>query len=389
MKILILGGGFAGLEAAIKLTKKGYKDITLISDRDYMFVYPVSIWIPVGKRSFDDTKLSLHKLARKHGFQLVIDKIEKIEARNKLLHSANSQYRFDYLFLAMGMGKVVQKGLEYTHSICGKPDEALTIKNELDKLIERGHGNINVGFGGNPKDPTGTVVRGGPAFELLFNISVLLKEKKLTDKFKLTFFAPMEKPGARMGEKAYGKMGAFFKHYRVSTYFGKKIKMFTADSIVFEDDSVLESDLTLYISGGSGLDIITTSDLPVNETGFVEIDETCQVTDFETIYAIGDAAALKSYPWSAKQGHVAEIMADVAVSNFDNIQKGIETRISYWNKLHIICVMDSGDGAAIVMRGEKKEFILPLPIVGHWLKKAWGWYYKNSKMKRMFRIPGM
>ncbi len=63
MKILVLGGGFAGLEAAIKLRKYGY-EVTLISDRDYMFIYPVSIWIPVGKRSFKDTKLSLHTMRK-------------------------------------------------------------------------------------------------------------------------------------------------------------------------------------------------------------------------------------------------------------------------------------------------------------------------------------
>jgi sulfide:quinone oxidoreductase len=51
MNILILGGGFAGVEAAIKLKKHKY-EVTLISDRDFLFIYPVSIWIPVGKRSF-------------------------------------------------------------------------------------------------------------------------------------------------------------------------------------------------------------------------------------------------------------------------------------------------------------------------------------------------
>jgi len=49
----------------------------------------------------------------------------------------------------------------------------------------------------------------------------------------------------------------------------------------------------------------------------------------------------------------------------------------------------TSDGAAFVVRTSKKEIMIPLPIVGHWLKKGWGWYYKQSKMKRMFRIPGM
>jgi len=51
--------------------------------------------------------------------------------------------------------------------------------------------------------------------------------------------------------------------------------------------------------------------------------------------------------------------------------------------------MDSGDGAAMIKRTRTKEFIFPLPILGHWMKKGWGWYFKNSKMKKIPRIPGM
>lgn len=388
MQILVLGGGFAGVEATIKLRQYGY-DVTLISDRDYMFIYPVSIWIPVGKRSFKNTQLKLSDLADKHGFKVIIDKITRIEAANQKVFSHTSTYSFDYLFIALGMGKVQMKGLEHTHSICGKPEESLVIKEQLENLITKGSGHITVGFGGNPADPTATTVRGGPAFELLFNLSVYLKKKGLKDRFKLTFFAPMAEPGKRMGDKALGKMDGFFKRYGVATHFGKKIKAFEKERIVFADDSSLTSDLTLFISGGDGLPLIKTSDLPLNDTGFIAIDHTCQVEGFQNIYAIGDAAALKALPWAAKQGHVAEVMADVSTYNFNNTIKGKTERKSYWDKLHIICVMDSGDGAAFVMRTETKELMIPLPVVGHWMKKAWGWYYKNTKMKRMFRIPGM
>ncbi len=388
MRILILGGGFAGLEAAIKLKKYKY-EVTLISDRDYMFIYPVSIWIPVGKRSFEDTQLKLSDLAKRHDFKVIIDKITKIEAQKNVIHTATKSFEFDYLFIALGMGKYPIPGLEFTHSICGKPEESTIIKKKIENLIAKGSGHITVGFGGNPKDPTATTVRGGPAFELLFNISVMLKEKGLQDKFKLTFYAPMAEPGKRMGNTAFTKMDSFFKRYKVHTHFGKSIKEFTQNAILFADDILMNTDLNLFISGGDGLKIIKESDLPQNETGFIEINEMCRVEGHKNIYAIGDAAAIIDHPWAAKQGHVAEVMADIATYNFNNKIKHKGKRKSYWEKLHIICVMDSGDGAAFVMRTAKKEIIIPLPIVGHWLKKAWGWYYKKSKMKRMFRIPGM
>ena len=71
-KVLILGGGFAGVEAAIHLCKKGF-NVTLVSNRDYIFVYPVSIWIPVRKREFGDLSIKLNDLKKKHGFDVIVD----------------------------------------------------------------------------------------------------------------------------------------------------------------------------------------------------------------------------------------------------------------------------------------------------------------------------
>jgi len=40
--VLIFGGGFAGVEAAIYLRKANY-DVTLVSDREYVYIYPISL----------------------------------------------------------------------------------------------------------------------------------------------------------------------------------------------------------------------------------------------------------------------------------------------------------------------------------------------------------
>ncbi len=382
---VVLGGGFAGVEAAILLRRYGY-EVTLVSDREYVFVYPISIWVPVKKKKFEDVKIPLSELSSKHGFKLKVDIVEKINHKDNSVELKNGSVDYDYLFIALGMNKVIQKGIENTLSICGDPDEAVRIEEELNKLVSRGRGKIAVGFGGNPKDTTKTAVRGGPAFELIFNISNFLKSKGIRDKFELAFFAPMKEPGKRMGEKAYGKMGKFFENNKIKSYTGKKIKNFEADSVVFEDDSKLDSDLTVFISGGKGHSVVVNSGLPVDAVGFVEIDEGCKVKGHSNIYAIGDNAALIARPWAAKQGHIAEVMAKVSTYNVHNEIKGTGKRKSYWDKLHILCLMDFGNGAAFVMRDHKKDFIIPMPIFGHWVKKLWGFYYINSKLKRLPRI---
>jgi len=387
-KILILGGGFAGVEAAIKMRKRKY-EVTLVSDRAFFFIYPISIWVPTRKKKYEDVQLDLALLARKHGFNLVIDKAIGLDTSKNEVQLERSVIHYDYLIIALGMHKVQTAGMEHTHSICGKPEEAIVIREELDKLIRRGYGKIAIGFGGNPKDPTATAVRGGPAFELLFNFSHYIHKKGLRDKFEVNFFAPMKEPGKRMGEKPYKKMDVFFKHYKINTYIGKKIKAFEKDAVVFADESRLESDLTVYIAAGNGHSFVKNSGLPTNEAGFIRINELCRVQNHRNIYAVGDIAAIVGPDWAAKQGHIAEVMASTAAYNIHNEIRSVGKRKSYWEHLNIVCVMDSGDGAALIKRTKKSEFILPLPIIGHWMKKAWGWYFKNSKLKIIPRIPGM
>lgn len=385
---LILGGGFAGIEAAIKLRKKGY-NVTLVSERDYLFIYPISIWIPVKGISFEDSKMPLANLQKKHGFNLIIDSVESINAKDKKVLLQNGEQSYDYLFIALGMHKVNVKGSENTLSICGKPEQAVRIGDELDKLIRAGKGKIAVGFGGNPKDTKGSAVRGGPAFELLFNISTYLKKKGLSNNFELNFFAPMAEPGKRMGANAVENLGKFYKHYGIKEHVGTKITGFTKNEVLFENGDKLESDLIVFIAGGSGHSALKESGLPLSDAGFVKTLPTCQVEGHPGIYAIGDSAELLGPKWGAKQGHMAEIMADVAAYNAHQQIIGSGKTKSYVDKISIVCVMDSGDGAAYVARNTKKETMIMLPVIGHWLKIAWGFYYKNSKMNRMPRIPGM
>jgi sulfide:quinone oxidoreductase len=384
--VLILGGGIAGIEAAIFLKKYGF-DVTLISNRDYLYVYPVSIWIPIGDIDFKDACLDLNELSKIHGFELIIDEITEIKSKENIVLSKSNSYSYNELIVAIGADKMKHKGIENTLSICGKPEESLKIKEEISKLIQKGSGKIAMGFGGNPKDTSG--VRGGPAFEVLFNVDHKLRKLGIRDNFELTFFAPMPKPGARMGENAVKIVDEMFKRLNIKKQAGKKIKEFVKDGIIFEDDSKLESDFTMFIPAGKGHHILANSDLPLNEAGFIKIKDHCKIEGLNNAYAIGDCAAMQGPEWKAKQGHIAEVMAKQVAYNIKAKRENKKDRKKYIHHLNILCVMDSGNGAAFVYRDHNKTKMLPLPIIGHWLKKGWGWYYKNSKLKKIPRIAGI
>ena len=387
-KVLILGGGFAGVECAIFLKKEGIKNVTLVSNRDYFYIFPTSIWIPTGEAKFEDMCVPLEELSKAHDFELILDDVEQILSKeNKVICKNQVIDEYEYLVVAMGSGKMKHKGSENFLSICGNPEDSLKIKENIDALIKKGSGKIAMGFGGNPKDPSN--VRGGPAFEVIFNVHNQLKKLGIRDKYELTFFAPMAEPGARMGEQALKMMDVFFSRLNIKTHFGKKFKEFVSDGIIFEDDSKLESHFTMFIPAGDGHSVFSNSDLPLNEAGLISIDDNCKVLDNNKVFCIGDSTALEGPDWRAKQGHIAEVMARNVAYNIAQIEKNSNDRKGYSEHLNILCVMDSGDGAAFVYRDNKGGKMIPMPIIGHWLKKGWGWYCRNSKLGKIPRIPGM
>jgi sulfide:quinone oxidoreductase len=387
-KVLVLGGGFAGVEAAIYLKDQDL-DVTLVSDRDYFYIYPTSIWIPTGEATQEDVSIPLDKLAMKHGFELIIDPVQQVEAETKkvILESGRILEGYPYIVVALGQDKLQLKGMEHTLSICGKPEEATELYGRLERLIQKGEGKIAMGFGGNPKDTS--AVRGGPAFEVLFNVDTYLKKKGVRENFELTFFAPMEKPGQKMGEKALVMMDKMFKMTNIRKKVGAKITHFEEDGICFEDGTKLESDLTMFISAGTGHQILQKSGLPLSDAGYVVTNEYNEIEGFDGIYAVGDAASLMGPEWRAKQGHVAEVMAKNVAYNIMNSIQNIDSKRSYADHLNILCVMDTGNGAAFVYRSDKGGKMIPMPIVGHWMKKMWGWYCRYSKLGKIPRIPGM
>lgn len=390
-KVTVLGGGFAGVDTAAYLCAEGY-DVTLVSDRDYFYIHPISIWIPTGGADFNDVTIDLKALQKAHGFTLVVDGVSAIEAKaNRVtLSSGRVIDDYDYLVVALGAHKMKHPGIEHTLSICGNPLEAPQLKRRIDAIIAKGSGSFAFGFGGNPKDSS--AVRGGPGFELFFNLHNLLKKKGIRDNFELTFFTPMAVPGARMGEQALKMMDIMFERANLKRQFGKKIRRFEEDGVVFEDDSKLAADLVMFIPAGDGHAVIKASDLPTNEAGFIQINDYSEVVidgEVSNVYAAGDVAALEGPDWRAKQGHVAEVMAKNIAYNIAERDRGSVKRKGYQEHLNILCVMDTGDGAGFVFRDDRRAFMLPMPAIGHWMKKGWSWYCRNTKLGKIPRIPGM
>jgi sulfide:quinone oxidoreductase len=366
------------LEAAIGLRKLGL-DVTLVSERRHLFVYPTSIWVVTGEHRIEQDLIDLLDLGRQHGFELVLGKVERVDANRSSAIVEGREHTADILILALGAARKKLPGMENTVTVWGAPNDTVEVGKRLRSLIDQGHGRIAVGFGGNPADPS--AMRGGPAFEVILNVAHMLGKLCLRDHFDLTFFAPMPNPGARMGEGAAAMARKQLEEAGVRLQVGKKLEGFDAMGVKLEGGDRVDADLVIYIPGGAGHPVLADAGLPLNQAGFVQIDGSCTVRGFSNVYAVGDVAALEGPEWRAKQGHLAEVMAHVAVSAVEQRLLGNEPTESYIDQVSIVCLMDAGRDAALVMRDSRRARVVALPLIGHWLKKAWGYYYRFTKYR--------
>src|SRR5665648_840414 len=111
-KVLILGGGFAGIQTAIQLQKSGRFEVTLVSDRDYLYLFPISIWVPVREIDFENVKVPLAKIQKKYPFEVIIDSVKEIHAAEHQVVCENQSLGYDYLVVAFGADKMKQRELK-------------------------------------------------------------------------------------------------------------------------------------------------------------------------------------------------------------------------------------------------------------------------------------
>ena len=104
-RIVVLGGGFGGLEAAFYLRMRlgDRARITLVSDRDRFLFKPNTIYIPFG---LDPERLMipLAEPARRKAIALIVSPVREIDPARQEVRVDGQTIPYDYLVVATGAG---------------------------------------------------------------------------------------------------------------------------------------------------------------------------------------------------------------------------------------------------------------------------------------------
>lgn len=134
--IIVLGGGYAGIETAKVLSKKYQKnnqvDITLIDKNSYHTLMTELHEVAGSRVEADAVMVSYERIFSAGKVKLVKDCITGIDFEKQTLKSDRTEYAYDYLVLATG-------GAPEFFDIDGIQENAFTLWSLEDALRIRGH----------------------------------------------------------------------------------------------------------------------------------------------------------------------------------------------------------------------------------------------------------
>jgi len=368
-RVTVIGAGFGALTAIRKLRAADASlHIDVIAPKPEFVYFPGTIWIPTGLRKPEDLVVPLHNFFRRQ--KVVFHKAEVTGLRDggRTVETTAGDIANDGLIIASG-GRFLRKlpGIEHSITPCGGIDATVEMR---DRLAAMDGGTIAFGFAGNPKEPS--AMRGGPVFEFLFGIDTWLRKQGRRDKFKLVFFSPAPRPGARLGPKAVEGILAEMDRRDVKTYLGKKMKAFEANKVITESDE-FEADLILFMPGMTGNLWFDNTELPRSEGGLLKANGFCQVEGFDRVYVAGDSGSFPGPDWMPKQAHMADLQAEAAAANL--VDEFAGKPASHDFKVELVCIIDSRTKGMLISRTEKRNFLLPSMSALHWAKRFFEWMY--------------
>lgn len=333
--ILIVGGGFAGINLIKSLKNDKRFKITLVDKNNYHFFPPLIYQVATSFIEASNISYPFRKLfSNNRNVKFHMGSLIRVNPENKTIDTDTGTLGYDYLVLALGTESNFF-GMENVKK-CALPmkniEEALYLRNHILLTLEEAARNkdikqaeklqnIVIAGGG----PTGVELAG-----MLAEMGRYIAQKEypeiklgLSNLYLIDALPTLLSPMSQLAQKtAYEKL----KELGVKIVLNVSVKDYTDNKVILSDGNIIETETLIWTSGVIGKEV---PGLPENSIGKgrrILVDAYNKVEGTNTIYALGDIALMLSeekYPKGHPQlAQVAIQQGKNLAANFKRIEDG-------------------------------------------------------------------
>lgn len=329
-KIVIIGGGFAGLQLAKALNKKRKKVIVIDKVNHHMF-QPLFYQVACGRIEPSNISFPFRKIfQRSRNIQFRMVEVQKILPEQNKIITEDAEFTYDKLVIATGcktnfFGNSKMQGLTYGMK---NTQEAIAIRNNIlltfEKLIiekrRSDDGNWNIVIVGS--GPTGVELAGAFA-EMKKDILPRDYPNMNFNDLQIILISSTEKPLNVMSKEAQEKSELYLKELGVHFMSGEFVTDYDGDQVTMKSGKTIKSNNVIWAAGVTG-NVIEGLNPEIIIRNRYKTDRFNRVQGYKNIFAIGDIAYMETPKYPEAHPQVANVAINQGTNLASNLLKNSE-----------------------------------------------------------------
>ncbi|HEX8600185.1 MAG TPA: NAD(P)/FAD-dependent oxidoreductase [Chloroflexia bacterium] len=316
-RVVIVGAGFGGLNAARELGNKGV-DVLVLDCNNYHGFWPLLYQVATSAIESEAIAYPVRAILRKYrNMNFRMNAVTGVDLDKKVVHTEGRPVAYDYLVLAAGSANNYFGNNALARHTFGLKDidEAEHLRNRLLFCFERAAAETD------PKKRqelmTFVVVGGGPtgvelsgAFSELINF-VLKKDYPHLDvtQARVILVEATNKVLSAFPDNLQRSAMKKLMSMGVELRMNSKVQSVESGLVTFEDGSTIQAGAVVWAAGVKGSELGNTLGVEQGKGGRLKIEPTLHLPGHPHVFAVGDMAYLEGY----KEGQAYPMVAQVAI----------------------------------------------------------------------------
>lgn len=302
-QIVIIGGGFAGLNFAKTISNNSNFEITLVDKVNYNFFPPLLYQVATGFLEISSISYPFRKMLSGSKIRFWMGELQEIVSNENKIILNNGELQYDYLVIATGTAtnyfgmenvkknaipmKTLEDALNMRNTMLQRTEIAsnsLDIKEqeELMTIVVAGGGPTGVELSGMFAEMSKTIIhKEYPELSHVKNAKIYLVDGGPA------LLAPMSKNSQEETLKQIKKLG-------VEVLLNKQVVDYDGQTVSFKDGSTIRTRNLIWAAGVTAMRFNGLSDEMYGRSNRLLVDEFNKIIGTENIYAIGDTAYMES-----------------------------------------------------------------------------------------------